>query len=158
MLLYFMRHGEAEDPAAGQGDFGRRLTVRGDKRTAATARILRKLGVELSLILTSPLVRAQQTAALIGQELGVPVTEDAALACGCNLERLAEALESHPHTGAVMVVGHEPDFSQMIGELIGHGQVEMRKGAVACLAVQGLARGGGMLLWLMSGKDLAALD
>ena len=158
MLLYFMRHGEAEEASAGQGDFGRRLTPRGEKRTQATARVLRKLGVQLSLILTSPLTRARQTAALVGAELAVPVGEEPALACGCNLERLAEALEQHPQTDAVMVVGHEPDFSLMIGELIGHGQVEMRKGAVACVAVQGLARGGGVLLWLMAGKDLAALD
>jgi phosphohistidine phosphatase len=156
MLVYFMRHGEAEESAGGQGDSARRLTEKGRRRTRDSAQTLRKLAVTVPMIITSPLVRARQTADIVGEVLGAPVIEDSGLA-GCNLEQLAEVLEAHKVSGTVMVVGHEPDFSAMVGELIGRGHVEMKKGAVACVSVQGLARGGGVLVWLMSGKDLAAL-
>lgn len=157
MLLYVMRHGEAEDSGGNLGDFGRQLTPRGRKRTADTAAVLARLGVAPDTLLTSPLLRARQTAEIVGEVLGVAAVEAAALACGCDLGDLEVLLEAHSDAARLMIVGHEPDCSNLIGELLGRGRVEVKKGAVACLDVQACTRGGAVLLWLMQGKDLAAL-
>lgn len=157
MLVYMMRHADAEPAAPGQSDAARRLTDKGLRRTRDAVKVLQRLGIELSLVLTSPLVRARQTAEIIGAGLGTPVVEDERVGPGCHLESLAEAMEEHHVSGPVMFVGHEPDFGQLVGELIGRGRVEMRKGAIACLSVQGLAPGAGVLVWLMPGKELAQL-
>ncbi len=157
MLVYMMRHADAEPGESGQPDAKRQLTEKGLRRTRDTVKTLRRLEVEVSLILTSPLARARQTAEIIGAGLNALVVEDDGVGPGCSLDTLAEALEAHHASGPVMFVGHEPEFSQLVGELIGHGRVEMRKGAIACVSVQGLARGAGELVWLMPGKELAEL-
>jgi phosphohistidine phosphatase len=157
MLVYLMRHADAEPGAPGQADGQRHLTEKGLRRTQDTVKVLRRLGVELDLILSSPLVRARETAEIIGAGLDARVVEDRGVGPGCSLDTLAEAIEAHHVVGPVMFVGHEPDFSQLVGELIGRGRVEMRKGAIACVSVQGLARGAGMLVWLMAGKELSQL-
>lgn len=157
MLIYLMRHADAEPAAPGQADADRRLTDKGLRRTRATVKVLQRLGVELSLVLTSPLARARQTAEIIAAGLDARVVEDERVGPGCHLESLAEALEEHHVSGPVMFVGHEPDFSSLVGELIGRGRVEMRKGAIACLSVQGMAPGAAELVWLMPGKELAQL-
>lgn len=157
MLLYFLRHGIAEDAAAGQPDYSRALTERGRERMQAEARALKKLGVQVSVVLTSPLVRARETAEIVAETLACPLAEEQALAAGCTLSELSEALDSRGMAGSVMVVGHEPDFSIMIGQIIGGGRVEMKKGALACLEVIGVDRGTGVLRWLIPGKTLAEM-
>jgi phosphohistidine phosphatase len=157
MLLYFLRHGIAEEATLGQPDFARQLTDKGRERMVEEGKALAKLGIEVGLILTSPAVRARQTAEIVAEALGGPVEEEKGLGGGCELSRLAEALEGRRLPEAVMLVGHEPDFSETIGELIGGGRVAMKKGAVACLEVTGVAGGGATLLWLITGKQLAAM-
>lgn len=156
MILYFMRHAEAEDAGPGQSDADRRLTDKGLARTREAAAALQSMGTTLDLILTSPLVRAVQTAAIVGRTLRVRVVPVEALA-GPSVDDLRTMFEEHGRPANLMVVGHEPDFSHLVGELIGDGQVEMKKGAIACLDATAIVRGGGTLCWLVTGKQLALM-
>ncbi|MCE5237884.1 phosphohistidine phosphatase SixA [bacterium] len=157
MLLYFMRHAEAENTPPGRTDADRRLTDRGLGRSREAGVALQALGVEVGLVLTSPLVRAVQTAELVAETLGAPVEQTSVLAGRLTTASLRDLLEEQGHPGTVMLVGHEPDFSTIIGELIGGAEVEMKKGAVACLDCQAVVRGGATLLWLNSGKQLTLM-
>jgi phosphohistidine phosphatase len=156
MLLYFMRHGEAEEIGP-EGDAGRRLTERGVQRTRQAGDALTALDVQLDLILTSPLRRAEQTAEIVAAALGAPVHQADELAGRLGLPNLQLLLGAYGSSGAVMLVGHEPDFSAVIGDLIGGASVEMKKGAVACLDCQAIVKGGATLLWLATGRQLALM-
>lgn len=156
MILYFMRHGEAEDAGSG-GDAARALTERGVQRTTEAAAALGRLDLALGLVLTSPLRRAVQTAELVAGALKVPVRQEKALGGNFSLDALARLAQAHDLPASVMLVGHEPDFSWVVGELIGGARLEMKKGAVACLEVRGFARGSGYLRWLLTGRQLSLM-
>ena len=156
MLLYFMRHGEAEDTVAGQSDADRRLTERGLQRSRQAGAALRRMEVTLDLILTSPLRRAVQTAESVGEELQVPVTVADALA-GPSLDDVRQMWEEHGRPGSLLLVGHEPDFSHLVGELLDGAEVEMKQGAIACLDCRAIIRGAGLLRWLVTGKHLSLM-
>jgi len=157
MDLYFMRHAEAEDTAPGRSDAERQLTEKGIRRSREAGTALRALGVELDLILTSPLARALQTADIVAEIMGTPVEPAAAIAGPLTLSDLRDLLEEHSLPGRVMLVGHEPDFSALVGELIGGADVEMKKGAVAGLDCRAIVRGGARLRWLIVGRQLSLI-
>lgn len=156
MVLYFMRHAEAEESSP-EGDAGRKLTPKGLQRAQEAGRALQALDVTVDLILTSPLARALETAdaVLASLEAEVALAED--LAGRLNLQSLKEMLAAH-EAASLLLVGHEPDMSHTVGDLIGGGRVEMKKGAVACVETLAVAPGGGILRWLMSGKQLSMLQ
>src|SRR5690242_6910984 len=112
MELYFLRHGIAADEGPqGTGDAGRPLTKDGITKMRAAARGLHKLGLRLDVLLSSPLVRAHETAKLIARELGPELQLADALAPGCDAARVFELLGEYRAAERVMFVGHEPDFS-----------------------------------------------
>lgn len=155
MELYFLRHADAEDPKPGQPDAERKLTAKGVKATKAEAAGMKKLGLKVDVILTSPFVRARQTADIVAEALGMgkPVPEEH-LASGCDLDGLAAALSRHPGHDAVMVVGHEPDFSAMIGQLVGGAAIDLKKGGLALVRLKQVAPGAGTLCWLLTPEHL----
>jgi phosphohistidine phosphatase len=153
MELYFLRHGVAEDRSPDGSDFARRLTAEGVEKLRAAHAGLARLKVQPNLLLTSPLVRARQTAEIVGRQLGVPITVSEVLAPGCDAGRLLGVLREHPRSDRVMVVGHEPDFSEMIGALTGGSRVEMKKGALARVDLE-LDTGWGLLVWLLPPRAL----
>jgi phosphohistidine phosphatase len=161
MELYFLRHGKAVEPgSSGAGDdFGRQLTEQGIDEMEAEAEAFERLGLKPDVILTSPLVRAKETAEIVAKRLGLKkrliVAEP--LSSGCDLERLRNLLSQHSSAEKVMLVGHEPDFSSMVGELIGGGasSVEIKKAAVAAVTINRSARpGSGTLRWLLPPRVL----
>ncbi len=158
MELYFLRHGDAEDPRPDLPDAQRALTEEGVRTTESEALGLRKLGLAPGVILTSPLLRARQTAEIVARALGAgePIAEDE-LASGCDIDRLARALSRHPGHEQVIVVGHEPDFSTMIGELVGGAKVELKKGGLALVSLSEVAPGAGVLRWLLTAEHLCAM-
>ena len=157
MLLYFLRHAEAEDSGP-SGDASRRLTENGRQRSREAGEALAALGVRVDLILTSPLVRAQQTAEIVAEVLGVDVRPERILGGNFDLHGLVEMIERHKASRELMFVGHEPDFSYVVGQLSGGAKVELKKGAVACVEVQGVARGSGTLKWLLIGRQMALMS
>lgn len=157
MLLYLLRHGLAGRRTQWKGDDSQRpLTPYGEKRMAREARSIRNLNLGLGLILTSPLLRACQTAEIVAEALGLEeeVVIDDRLAPGLNAERLAALMRDH-QAESMLLVGHEPDLSQTVAALIGGGQILFRKGALACIDLPEPASLKGKLEWLIPPKVLA---
>lgn len=158
MRLYFLRHGIAEDREKWQGDdTNRPLTEKGRKRLERTAKNIAPLDLELNHIITSPLVRARQTAEIMAKTLKLKdaLLEDTRLAPGFNLDTLKLLLAEHSQCKAILLVGHEPDFSQTINALT-HGIVVMKKGALARVDLIDLTTLEGQLAWLIPPKVLAS--
>ena len=149
MKLCFLRHGEADWPNWTKPDNERPLTERGRKEMKRVAKFLERLKLVPDVILTSPLPRASQTAEIVGQRLGIELQIESALAHGFNIERLRRLLAKRD-SECVMIVGHEPEFSEIIGELTG-GKTKISKAGVALLEIN---RSGtsGTLLWLFPPK------
>jgi phosphohistidine phosphatase len=142
-VIYLLRHGDAED---GTGDdAARRLTVKGERQAQAAGQALRALGAEIDACLTSPKVRAVETARLACEALGLE-PETAEELRGGPFDALALAAGR----GNVLLVGHEPDLSGEVARLTG-AKVKLRKGGLAIVD-------GGTLIALLRPKDLAAIE
>jgi phosphohistidine phosphatase len=124
-MIYFLRHGDAEHETT--DDAARQLTAKGDRQAEAAGRALAELGVNIDACLTSPKVRAERTARLACEHLGVDVEVVQALRGG-----RFDPLELAAGRGDVLLVGHEPDFSTAVGELTG-ARLRLRKGGVAAV-------------------------
>ena len=142
-MIWLLRHGDAE---AGEGkpDAERELTEKGEQQSVNAGRALKNLGVELDVCLTSPKVRAKQTAELACTVLDCAVEEDERLAGGD-----FDPVEVAAGRGEVMLVGHEPDFSQAVALVTG-SRVKMKKGGIAALDDH-------ILHLLLRPKDLRAI-
>ena len=153
---YFLRHGPAADAATWRGaDDDRPLTPEGKKRVAREAKTLAALTLDLDALVTSPLLRAKQTAEIVAAALNVPVVEDARLGLGFGVRGLRGVLADHAAAGAVMLVGHEPSMSITIGSVIGGARIDFKKGALACVDFPDLDTLEGELLSLVPPKVLA---
>jgi phosphohistidine phosphatase len=122
-VLWLLRHGDA---AKGSPDAGRPLTDKGRAQASAAGDALKALGVELDACLTSPKLRAADTAALACAPLGVEPREVPGLADG-TFDALALAAGLGDE---VLLVGHDPDFSDAVHDLTG-ARVSMKKGGLA---------------------------
>ncbi|HEX4735832.1 MAG TPA: histidine phosphatase family protein [Thermoleophilaceae bacterium] len=123
-MIWFLRHGDAED---GQPDFERKLTDKGRRQSADAGATLDALGVELDLCLTSPRVRARETAEHACEYLDVEIAIEERLQGG-----RFDALELAAGLDNVLLVGHEPDFSDAVAELTG-ARVDLKKGGLAAV-------------------------
>ncbi len=114
MRLYLVRHAKA---APGEPDELRELTARGQDDARALGKQLAADGVRPDAILTSPLLRARQTADQLARALGVEAEPDERLAPGATPERLREAIEGRGET--VLAIGHQPDWGRIAAALSG---------------------------------------
>ncbi len=132
-----MRHGPAEDVATSGRDSDRALSASGRDRVRAVAKLLREKDEAPRAIVSSPLVRALQTAEIVASEIGVPHVEIAhELAPGGDASVLAKALLGDDRKRP-MVVGHEPDLSTLIMALLdGPFAREMLKAMVVGLQMK----------------------
>lgn len=167
LRLYFLRHGQADrDQFDGDDDTQRPLVAEGRHRTALTARALERLEPEFGAIIASPLARAEQTAAIVADHLGLAdrLFIDKRLGPGFDMLELIEILAGflsaarhdayvpdRPHR--LLLVGHEPDFSLLLGELTG-GDVVMKKGALARVDLVAGDLRQGKLVWLLQPRVL----
>src|SRR6266478_4931909 len=108
--LYFLRHGEADWPDWNKSDDERPLNKRGKKEMKKVAAFLARLDISLDQIITSPLPRAEQTAAIVAKRLELELHEDKLLEPGFGSFELKKLLKKYP-AESVMIVGHEPDFT-----------------------------------------------
>ena len=161
MQLLFLRHGVAEPRETWTGDDGQRpLSVQGRKAMERTAAAFVELGIAPQVIVTSPLTRARQTAEIAAQGMGMSdrVVLDARLEPGFDAGALSDILSEHSDCDVVMLVGHEPDFSLIVGRLIGGGRVVCKKGGLARVdvddGVTGGSAGSAELVWLLPPRDL----
>jgi phosphohistidine phosphatase len=142
LVLWLLRHGDA---AEGSPDAERPLTKKGEAQSCAAGRALEALGVTVSACLTSPKLRAADTARLACEPLGVEPRLEPKLAGGpFDAEALAAGLGDD-----VLLVGHDPDFSMALHSLTG-AQVRMKKGGLA-----GVQKG--ELMVLLRPSELAAI-
>ena len=148
--LYLLRHAHAGNAGAWTGDDAERpLSARGKDQAERLGKLLAARGVVPDTILSSPKVRARQTANIVGDALGVGVTSDDRLAQEFDLDALAELIVG-VGSGSLMVVGHDPDFSEMLATLVGAAELPMRKGAIARIDLAlPLGPGCGILRWLL---------
>lgn len=150
MRICFFRHALAEDNTDGRlVDAERQLTQRGITRTEQAAQFLAALGLQPDVLYSSPLVRARDTAAILGKQFGLAVTETPLLAPGFNVNALERLVQGLAGDAEVMVVGHEPDFSGTIAALTGGGRVEMKKGGLARVDIIATDPLRGTLVWLL---------
>ena len=147
--LWLLRHGEAV-PHESKPDADRELTARGERQAIAAGEGLARLGAEFSACYTSPKVRARDTARLACRALNIEPAEEESLADGFDREDAHELLLRHGADARVLVVGHEPSFSQVVHDLTG-GRVDFKKGAVVAVRVQG---GEGELIVLLRPREL----
>jgi phosphohistidine phosphatase len=150
--LWLLRHGEAV-PHESKPDDDRELTARGERQSLAAGEGLARLGVEFEACYTSPKTRALQTARLACKALNIDPEVADALADGFSRDDALELLMAHGDDARVLVVGHEPSFSQVVHDLTG-GRVDFKKGGVAAVRVE---RVGGELLVLLRPRELESL-
>jgi len=121
MELYIVRHGDAldrEDPAV-TSDEMRPLTERGRAEVGTMAALMGRLGIKPELVLTSPLVRARQTAEIITDALGPkggPTVSDE-LVYGGSMAAVLNDILAHGRPAQVVLAGHMPSVGEMIGWL-----------------------------------------
>lgn len=141
-MIYLLRHGDAEE---GNGDdAARRLTPKGERQARAAGKALAAMGAEIGACLTSPKVRAADTARLACEALSLE-PETANELRGGPFDSLSLAAGR----GGVLLVGHEPDFSGEVARLTG-AKAKLRKGGLAIVD-------GSTLTALLRPGDLAAL-
>jgi phosphohistidine phosphatase len=133
--LWFLRHGEAE-PHDARPDPERRLTERGERQSRAAGKALAALGIEFQLVVTSPRVRAYDTAVLACEVLGCTPVVDERLSSGFDLDGALELAQAAGDHKRVLFVGHNPDFPHILHDLTG-GATEMKKGGIAGVRVHG---------------------
>jgi phosphohistidine phosphatase len=150
--LWLLRHGEAV-PHESKPDADRELTPRGERQALAAGEGLARLGVEFAACCTSPKARARDTARLACRALNIEPEEVDVLANGFDREDALELLLGHGADARVLVVGHEPSFSQVVYDLTG-GRIDFKKGGVAAVRVEG---GMGELLVLLRPRELESL-
>jgi phosphohistidine phosphatase len=151
MHLYIVRHGPAGDSAGWVGrDFDRPLTTRGKQVVLGVAERLAELGVSVDAIVTSPYVRARETAEIIARTLQITdrLEDDARLGSGFGIADLMSLLADYSGVSALMIVGHEPDLGQAICELIGAERLKMKKGTVALIDLADPRTARGQLQWV----------
>jgi phosphohistidine phosphatase len=150
--LWLLRHGEAV-PHESKPDAERELTPRGERQSVAAGEGLARLGIEFDACYTSPKVRARDTARLACRALNIEPQEEDVLGDGFDREDALELLYRHGADSRVLMVGHDPSFSQVVHDLTG-ARVDFKKGGVAVVRTE---RTGGELLALLRPRELESL-
>ena len=151
LQLYLLRHADAGDPMAWPGDDADRpLSAKGKRQARRLGSLLAEIGWRPDVILTSPKLRASQTARIVGEAVDAKPDDEGRLASAFELRDLEGMLSAHPDARRVVLVGHDPDFSSLASTLTG-ATIELRKGAIARIDLSdaGVAAGEGTLRWLI---------
>jgi phosphohistidine phosphatase len=154
--LWLLRHAEAE-PHGTREDAERKLTSRGKGQAQTAGIALARIEVKFDAVLYSPKVRGRETAEIAAaqwsaaQRSRLEVYEP--LAGGFDANDLPQALAKVSEEGRLLLVGHEPDLSQLVRQLTG-GAVDLKKGGVAMVRLDDLA---GELALLLRPRELALI-
>ena len=150
MQLLLLRHADAGDPEAWTApDAVRPLSEKGRKHAKRLGDHLASIGFSAHAVITSPKVRAEQTADIVAGRIGAKTTVDDRLARPFELGDVEAILADAGNPDRVILVGHDPDFSETLSTLCGP-RLEMKKGALARIDVdRPLRPGQGTLRWLI---------
>lgn len=151
LQLHFLRHADAGNPESFQGDDAARpLSEKGELQAERLGSFLAEVGFQPDAIISSPKVRARRTAEIVGAAIGVGVRLDDRLAGGFDPATVDAILAAAGAPQRPVLVGHDPDFSQVLGWLANADGLTMKKGAIARVDVRGaVADGRGTLRWLI---------
>jgi phosphohistidine phosphatase len=149
--LHFLRHAHAGDPEAWEGDDeARPLSHKGEAQADRLGSFLAGIGFKPDAIITSPKLRAAQTAEIVAAHLGIQISFDDRLAGAFDVGTLETLLRDAGDPARPVVVGHDPDFSELVAELCAAPQIPMPKGALARIDIERpLRAGSGTLHWLV---------
>ncbi len=154
--LWLLRHGDAE-PHGTRVDAERRLTERGEGQARAAGIALVRMQASFAAVLFSPKIRARQTAELAAEHWSAEqrglLSMHPPLAGGFGARQALAELAGLPPDGRLLLVGHEPDLSGVIGDLTG-GRPDLKKGGLAVLRLEGA---GGELAVLLRPRELARI-
>ncbi|MGA8540117.1 MAG: histidine phosphatase family protein [Terriglobales bacterium] len=161
MFLYFLRHASAgQSLISPKKDEKRGLDKDGIEQCGYIGRALAALGVQVEIIVSSPLKRATQTAALVGNEMGHEgkLVTDNALRPQGTFADFQKMLEKYSRLESAMVVGHNPNLGEFLGRVVCEGGceavIELKKGAVAKVEMR---RNSGSLSWCITPRILRTL-
>lgn len=162
MIIYFLRHANAGDPKVDPvKDAKRPIDKLGIEQSHDVGRALAALDVTVDVIISSPLRRATQTAAVVSNELGheEKIILDDALRPEAGFEQFKELLRRHSRRDSIMVVGHNPSMTEFLNKLLITGgmqhPIELKKGAVA--KVEKERRSNAVLRWVFPPKVVRVL-
>lgn len=163
MRIYLLRHAIAVDRgSAAYVDDDRPLTEEGKEKMSKAAKGLASLITDIDVILTSPLIRAQDTARIAARALRaeqkVQICNE--LSAGSSVKNLMSLMSTFRGLNNIMLVGHEPDLGFVASLLLGseNSIIEFKKGSLCCIEVSTLPpRSKGTLIWHLQPKHLRAL-
>jgi phosphohistidine phosphatase len=163
MNIYVLRHGLAEERRRGVEDSARKLTDEGRRKIRRAAKAIDKLELSLDMILTSPLPRAEETARIVAEHLGL---EKHLKLCPALEPETSSAQILHmigsfkPAPERVMIVGHEPSLSRFVSSVIAGNEkaaLDLKKGGLCKISMQSLSRSRGSLEWLLAPGQLKTI-
>lgn len=148
--LYLLRHAHAGDSAKWDGpDSERPLSPKGRRQAERLGAFLAERGFAPDAIVTSPKLRARQTAELVADAIGIAIAIDDRLGGPLDPEDIGDIAERAGGT-SVVLVGHDPDFSDLCAVLTGTEFLPMKKGTLARIDMAlPVAPNGGILRWLL---------
>lgn len=157
MELYLLRHAHAGDPLKWDGeDAARPLSRRGRRQAERLGDVLSGAGFRPDAIVASTKLRTRETAALVAERLGMEPRFDDRLADRFDRRALAELVEEAGRPERLLLVGHDPDLSDLLAELVGVEWLPMRKGTLARVDLGGsLDPGAGTLRWFIPPDAIA---
>jgi phosphohistidine phosphatase len=148
--LYFLRHADAGDPFAWDGpDEDRPLSHKGERQAERVARLLHGMDPGPDAVISSPKLRAFQTARIVASEIGAEVVLSDRLGDGIGVDSLGDLLEEAGQPARPLLVGHDPDFSDTVSTLVGASVLVRKAALVRVDADLPLQPGGGELRWLV---------
>jgi phosphohistidine phosphatase len=148
--LILVRHADAGDALAWAGsDADRPLSRKGQKQAERLAALLARQRTTPDALISSPRTRAEQTAAILGEALRLEVRLHEGLAGPLSIEVLTAILADSGDPHRPVLVGHDPDFSDLASELVGSA-ISLKKGSLARIDVEApFGAGEGVLRWLV---------
>ncbi|MDA7881056.1 histidine phosphatase family protein [Akkermansiaceae bacterium] len=137
MTLYLIRHATADAHGLPGGDFARALIPKGIKQAHRVGNFLRENDLIPDLLLTSPVLRAKETAEILAEEGCPSPVVEAWLSCGMHPEQALKELSAFRELNSVAIVGHEPDFSGLVESLLGASfySIPVKKASVISLEI-----------------------
>jgi phosphohistidine phosphatase len=160
MIVYVLRHGVAEEIGPEGDDRSRRLTPGGRRKMRAAAVGMRALGLRVDVLLTSPLVRAAETAAAVSEALGGPVPRELpTLEPGVPPVETVRVLRELARAEHVAIVGHEPGLSGVVSILLTGTpdgmRLALKKGGLVAIEMREVGRRTVTTLrWMLTPRQL----
>lgn len=154
--IFILRHGQAEDLSSlnAKNDFDRRLTEEGKEKTQKLGLFFLKLSENIDLVLSSPYLRAKETAELFAKSLSpTPIIKTVDfLSCGASCKDISKGLLPYSSHKKIVLVGHSPDLELFLGKLIGADRIKLKKGSFAKVSLNNNIELAGDLEWLITPK------